>query len=274
MSTTTTREEYQFLKNFLYEKIGYNLGDDKEYLAETRIGPLAAVFELGSWVELVQELQRTRRSAIQDAICDAMTTNETSFFRDKKPFAHLVSDCIPKLIQEKQASRTIKIWSAACSSGQEPYTIALTLKENFPQLAGWNVQILATDISTTVLERARAGDYSQFEAQRGMPIQLLLKYFDQKGDRWIVKDEIRKLIHFRRFNLLDSFNTLGGPFDIIFMRNVLIYFDSGTKAQIFDKVARTLTPEGFFFLGGTETTLGISDRFVRKQPTTPCFQLR
>jgi chemotaxis protein methyltransferase CheR len=189
-----------------------------------------------------------------------MTTNETLFFRDAKPFEQFKRVVLPALIAGRAAQRAIRIWCAASSSGQEPYSIAMTLREEGAKLAGWKFEILGTDISLEMVERARAGVYSQFEVQRGLPIQLLMKYFKQVEDRWQLDDGIRSMVQFREFNLLNDPRPLG-KFDIVFCRNVLIYFDQPMKTRILERVAELLPHDGVLYLGGAETVLGITDRF-------------
>jgi len=194
-------------------------------------------------------------------IVEAMTTNESFFFRDIKPFDQFKTFVLPQLLRVRAATRSLRIWSAACSSGQEPYSLAMILTEMRAQLAGWRIEIVATDLSTEILDKAQAGLYTQFEVQRGLPIQLLVKYFKQSGDRWQIDEAIRKMVQFRTFNLLDDMGPLG-RFDVVFCRNVLIYFDQPTKSAVLGRVARQLAPDGYLYLGGAETVLGITDRFA------------
>jgi chemotaxis protein methyltransferase CheR len=189
-----------------------------------------------------------------------MTTNESFFFRDIKPFEQFTGFVLPALIKARADKKVIRIWSAACSSGQEPYTLAMLLAEQAAKLAGWRVEILATDLSTEILEKAEAGQYSQFEVQRGLPIQYLVKYFKQQGDRWQIDAGLRGRVKFRTFNLLEDPTSLG-TFDVIFCRNVLIYFDQPTKTTVLSRLHKIMTPDGFLYLGGAETVLGISDKF-------------
>src|SRR6202000_2248576 len=184
-------------------------------------------------------------------VVEAMTTNETFFFRDKIPFDHLRDTILPHLLQARASRRWLRIWSAACSTGQEPYSIAMCLKEKAAQLAGWRIEIVGTDLSQEVLEKSRAGIYSQFEVQRGLPIQLLVKYFAQIGELWQLNSELRGMVQYRQLNLLQDFSSLG-KFDVIFCRNVLIYFDQQTKTQIFDRIARVMEPDGMLMLGAAE----------------------
>jgi chemotaxis protein methyltransferase CheR len=189
-----------------------------------------------------------------------MTTNETFFFRDKIPFDHLRDTILPLMLQSRASRRSLRIWSAACSTGQEPYSIAMCLKEKGAALAGWRIEIVGTDLSQEVLEKSRAGIYSQFEVQRGLPIQLLVKYFTQSGELWQISPEIRGMVQHRQLNLLQDFSHLG-KFDVIFCRNVLIYFDQDTKINVFERLARSLEPDGMLMLGAAESVVGITDAF-------------
>jgi chemotaxis protein methyltransferase CheR len=189
-----------------------------------------------------------------------MTTNESFFFRDIKPFDQFRKFVLPQLLASRQPGRPIRVWSAACSSGQEPYSLAIILREEGAKLAGRRVEIVATDISREMLEKCKAGLYSQFEVQRGLPVQYLVKYFAQMGDKWRIDASLRELIQFREFNLLHDPSALG-TFDVVFCRNVLIYFDNDTKRVVLERVSRLLAPDGFLYLGGAETVLGISDKF-------------
>jgi chemotaxis protein methyltransferase CheR len=190
-----------------------------------------------------------------------MTTNESFFFRDGHPFESFRHEILPRLLASRAARRRIRIWSAACASGQEPYSLAMILADEAVRLAGWQVEIVATDLSTEILERARAGLYSHFEVQRGLPIQYLAKYFEPEGERWRIARPLREAIDFRPFNLLDDAASLGA-FDVVFCRNVLIYFDEATKTRVLEGLARQMPGDGYLILGGAETVLGITDRFV------------
>jgi chemotaxis protein methyltransferase CheR len=193
-------------------------------------------------------------------VVEAMTTNETFFFRDKIPFDHLRETVLPALLQSRAARRSIRIWSAASSTGQEPYSIAMVLKEQAQLLAGWRVEIVATDLSLEVLEKSKSGIYSQFEVQRGLPIQLLVKYFTQTGELWQINSDVRGMVQHRQLNLLQNFSHLG-KFDMIFCRNVLIYFDQETKIDIFERLNQVLEADGMLLLGAAESVVGITDAF-------------
>jgi chemotaxis protein methyltransferase CheR len=189
-----------------------------------------------------------------------MTTNETFFFRDKVPFDHLKATIMPELLRARASRRSLRIWCAASSTGQEPYSIAMCLKELGAALTGWRVEIIATDLSQGVLEKSKAGLFSQFEVQRGLPIQLLVKHFVQTGELWQLNADIRAMVQFRQFNLLQDFAHLGA-FDIIFCRNVLIYFDQDTKTNVFGRLAKVIEPDGFLMLGAAETVVGLTETF-------------
>ena len=251
--------DYEFLRKLLKERSGLDLSADKQYLVESRLLPLARKAGLPGLPELVQKM-KGGAEALTTEVVEAMTTNETFFFRDKIPFDHLREIILPAMLQSRASRRSLRIWSAACSTGQEPYSIAMCLKEKGAALAGWRIEIVGTDLSQEVLEKSRAGIYSQFEVQRGLPIQLLVKYFTQSGELWQISPEIRGMVQHRQLNLLQDFSDLG-KFDVIFCRNVLIYFDQDTKINIFERLARSLEPDGMLMLGAAESVVGITDAF-------------
>jgi chemotaxis protein methyltransferase CheR len=251
--------EYDFLRKLLRDSSGLDLSADKQYLVESRLVPLARRVGVPGISELVQKL-KSGAQALSAEVVEAMTTNETFFFRDKIPFDHLREAVIPALMQARASRRHLRIWCAASSSGQEPYSIAMCLKEFAGPLAGWRVEILATDLSQGVLEKSKAGLFSQFEVQRGLPIQLLVKHFTQVGEMWQLNSDIRAMVQHRRLNLLQDFAHLG-TFDLIFCRNVLIYFDQDTKAGVFERLAKSLQSDGVLALGAAESVVGISDAF-------------
>jgi chemotaxis protein methyltransferase CheR len=251
--------DYEFLRKLLKERSGLDLSADKQYLVESRLIPLARKAGLPGLPELVQKLKGSAE-ALTAEVVEAMTTNETFFFRDKVPFDHLKATILPELLQARAARRSLRIWCAASSTGQEPYSIAMCLKELGAALTGWRVEIIATDLSQGVLEKSRAGLFSQFEVQRGLPIQLLVKHFAQIGELWQLNADIRAMVQFRQLNLLQDFSHLG-VFDIIFCRNVLIYFDQETKTKVFSRLSRMIEPDGFLMLGAAETVVGLTDTF-------------
>lgn len=254
-----TPQDYDFLRKLLKERSGLDLSAEKQYLVESRLIPLARKAGLSGIPDLVQKMKGGGETLTVEVV-EAMTTNETFFFRDKIPFDHLRETVLPAMLQARANRRSLRIWSAACSTGQEPYSIAMCLKERAQELAGWRIEIVATDLSQEVLEKARSGIYSQFEVQRGLPVQLLVKYFTQIGELWQISADIRSMVQHRQLNLLQDFSHLG-KFDVIFCRNVLIYFDQETKANIFSRVAKALEPDGMLMLGAAETVVGISDAF-------------
>ena len=254
-----TPADFELLCRLLKDRSGLVLAADKAYLIESRLLPVVRRRNMKSLDDLVAALRTRPEEEMVRDIVEAMTTNESSFFRDLKPFEQFRDFVLPHIMKARASTRTMRIWSAACSSGQEPYTIAMILNEAKDALAGWQVEIIATDLSTEILEKAQAGVYSQFEVQRGLPIQLLVKYFRQEGERWRIDPGIRNMVRFRCLNLLEDFSPLG-QFDVIFCRNVLIYFDQPTKTMVLDRLAQLLPPDGFLFLGGAETIIGISDK--------------
>lgn len=253
-----TPSDYEYLRKLLKERSGLDLSADKQYLVEGRLVPLARKACLPGIPELVQKM-KAGGEALTAEVVEAMTTNETFFFRDKLPFDYLKDSILPALVQARAARRSIRIWCAACSTGQEPYSIAMVLKE-MPALTGWRTEIVATDLSQAVLEKSKAGIFSQFEVQRGLPIQMLVKHFKQSGDLWQLNADIRGMVQHKQLNLLQDFSHLG-VFDIIFCRNVLIYFDQSTKAAIFERMSRMIEPDGVLALGAAESVVGITDTF-------------
>jgi chemotaxis protein methyltransferase CheR len=252
--------DFEFLAGFLKTSSGLTLTPDKAYLIESRLQPIAAKHGKGDVAGLITALRSLPSGDLRRDIIEAMTTNETSFFRDTKPFDIFKTEVLTKLIAARSTKKSLRIWCAAASSGQEPYSIAIMLKED-QRLAGWKVELVATDIDTTILAKASAGRYSKFEVQRGMPIQLLMKHFTKlNDDTWEVKPEVRSMVQFRQLNLLEDFSSIG-TVDVVFCRNVLIYFDAATKGQVLEKTARRMTDDGYLFLGGAETVLGVSNAF-------------
>ncbi|WP_432830458.1 CheR family methyltransferase [Dactylosporangium sp. CA-092794] len=257
---TLTAQEFAFISGLVRRDAAIVLEAGKEYLVEARLLPLARQSGLPTVSEFVNRAQQRPEPEIHAKIVDALTTNETSFFRDGEPFKQIVDTVLPDLLRRRSASRTIKVWSAASSSGQEPYTLAMVLQDHLP--GGWTFDILGTDISTEMLTRAEAGQYTQLEVNRGLPAPLLVKHFERAGAHWKVAQALRKNVTFRRLNLAAPFPPVG-PFDIVFIRNVLIYFDVQTKRNVLQRVAGALRPDGWLFLGSAETTIGIDDRFER-----------
>jgi len=252
--------DYDYFRKLLKERSGLVLSADKQYLVESRLLPLARRAGLAGLSELAQKLKQRDAEALIVEVVEAMMTNESFFFRDKIPFENFRDTIVPALLAARAAQRRIRIWCAAAATGQEPYSIAMALKEMGQVASGWRVDIIATDLSTEVLEKARAGIYSQFEVQRGLPIQLLVKYFTQIGDSWRIAPEIRAMVQFRPLNLLHDFGHLG-TFDVVLCRNVLIYFDQETKVGVLDRIARVTERDGYLVLGAAETVIGLTETF-------------
>jgi chemotaxis protein methyltransferase CheR len=253
-------EDFDMFCTLLRQRSGLVLTKDKAYLLESRLMPVARKWNLKGLDELAVAVRSKRDEALLKDITEAMTTNESSFFRDQKPFDQFKAVVLPMLLQARAARRHIRIWSAACSSGQEPYSLAMLLNEEGARLAGWKFEIIATDLSGEMVTKARNGIYTQFEVQRGLPITLLVKYFKQVGDKWQINQDIRDKIQYREYNLLTDLSPLG-QFDVIFCRNVLIYFDQPTKGKVLESMARIMSPDGVLYLGGAETVLGITEKF-------------
>jgi chemotaxis protein methyltransferase CheR len=255
-----TVTDFEFICQILRERSGLVLTNDKAYLLESRLLPVARKWKLATFDDLVRTIRTRMDEAVIRDVVEAMTTNESFFFRDTKPFDQFKALVLPAMLKNRASSRTIRIWSAACSSGQEPYSLAMILSEMAAQLNGWKIEIVGTDLSSEILNRAKEGMYSQFEVQRGLPITMLVKYFSQIGDRWQINAKIRGMVQYREFNLLQDPMPLG-RFDVVFCRNVLIYFDQPTKTRVLNSVAKLMPEDGFLFLGGAETVLGITDKF-------------
>ena len=264
--------DFELIAQLLKERSGLALNKEKAYLLESRLNPVARKWNISGFDELAQAIRNKKDEALLVDVTEAMTTNESFFFRDQKPFDQFSEIVLPHLLKARAAKRSFRIWCAACSSGQEPYTLAMLLKEHAAKLAGWRVEILATDLSNEILDKAKEGLYSQFEVQRGLPISLLVKNFAQIGDRWQIDDSLRKMVRFQQFNLLDDFSSLG-KFDVVFCRNVLIYFDTLTKTTVLNGMADLLPPDGFLYLGGAETVLGTTDRFQIMQGQRGIYSL-
>lgn len=253
--------EFELVKNLARTEAGLVLEAGKEYLVESRLQPVARSAGV-SLEELFVKLRGTR-GEIRDKVIDALTTNETTFFRDVEPFEALRQCVFPDLVTRRRPRRALRIWCGAASTGQEPYSVAMLLKEHFPELADWRVSHLATDLSDDVLDRARSGRYSRLEVNRGLPATYLLKYFDKDATEWVLKPAVRQAVTYDRLNLIKPW-PITGPFDLVMLRNVMIYFDTATKRQILEKIRTHLAPDGYLFLGSAETTLGIHDGYERQ----------
>lgn len=253
-------EDFDFISKLVKDRSGLVLTKDKAYLLESRLMPVARKRGLKGLEELAQEMRAKKDAALIQEVVEAMTTNESFFFRDMKPFDLFRDSIMPDVLKTRASQKSLRVWCAAASSGQEPYSLAMILKEMAPKMAGWRIEIVGTDISRDILDKAKKGTYSQFEVQRGLPIQMLLKYFDKKGETWDIKPDIRAMVQYKEYNLLENLAPLG-KFDVVFCRNVLIYFDQETKGRVLGGIASLMPPDGVLFLGGAETVLGVSDRF-------------
>ena len=252
-------EDFAMLADILKQRSGLALSGDKTYLLQSRLTPLARKLGYGTIDELIGDVRANKSEHMLTSITEAMTTNETLFFRDGKPFDILKNFVVPYLLENRPA-KTIKIWCAACSSGQEPYSIAMQMKEIGLKLKDWRLSIMGTDISNEIVDRAKTGLYSQFEVQRGLPVQHLVKYFSQEDEAWRINQELRDMVKYRTANLLEGLSFIGIN-DIVFCRNVLIYFDIETKAQVLERIAKQMPKDGFLFLGTAESVIGITDKF-------------
>lgn len=269
-SPTLSIQNYQFLQEHIYRESGIVLEQGKHYLLEARLGPIVARRQLGTLNDLCALLKATSEVPLHREVVEAMTTNETLFFRDMDVWEGLRTVVVPELLERHAATRILRIWSAAASSGQEAYTLAMLLLEM--GVTGWNIQILGTDLSEQMLERARAGRYSQLEVNRGLPVKHLLKYFTRQGLDWQIKDELRRMVRFEKLDLRHKVQTLG-PFDLVMCRNVLIYFDLETKRRILSAIRGTLYHRGYLVLGSAETTLNLDSSFERKSVGRTTFYL-
>lgn len=257
-------QEFSYIQSLVRERSAIVLEQDKMYLVESRLTPVAREEGLSNLSELVTKLRAKPYNGLHVKVVEAMTTNETSFFRDLHPFNALREKLIPDLIQKRAGVRGINIWCAACSSGQEPFTIAMMLRETFPQLNSWKIDILATDLSLEILGRGKDGRYSQLEVNRGLPVAYLMKYFTKEGMEWRLKDEIRKMVRFAEMNLIGNWPVMP-KMDLVFLRNVLIYFNVETKKSILGRARKVLAPDGGLFLGAAETTFNVDDAYQRNE---------
>lgn len=252
--------EYRFIRDLLLHDAGIELEDGSEDFVAGRLSTVVRETGASSLSEFMARVYGDPRGALRQRIVEACVTHETMFFRDQHPFDALRQTILPAVMDARRSTRTINIWSACCSSGQEPYSLAMLMAEDFPELDGWNVRILATDISRAVLQKARAGTYNSFEMNRGLSAEMRTRYFRPAGTAWQVKDELRRRIEFRELNLVEPWANLPS-FDIVFMRNVLIYIEARARKDILRRVRETLKTDGYLFLGGTEPALDMVDTF-------------
>ena len=253
-------EDIGYIRNFVRSRSAIVL-DNKEYLIETRLETLAATEGFGGLMNLMKALREENEpQTLHRKVLDALTTNETLFFRDVHPFEALRTRVIPELMERNQPARQLRIWSAACSAGQEPLSIAMLLRQHFPQTADWRVELLATDLSDEMLEQARRGCYSQIEVNRGLPANYLVRFFEDRGSHWQAAPEIRRMVRYEPFTLIHPWKERS-PFDLILVRNVMIYFEVDVKREILARLWRSLAPGGYLLLGAAETVAGLSEEF-------------
>ncbi len=261
-NSTLSADALSFVCGLVRDKSAIELEASKSYLIEARLGPLAKEHGFDSTSEFIRGLKEKRQPALEARVTEAMTTNETSFYRDIHPFDALRTTILPELCQNQSTQRSLNIWSAACSTGQELYSIAMLVREHFPELSSWNVHLLGTDLAESVLQRAREACFSQIEVNRGLPAKLLAKYFERDGLNWRLSSEIRSLATFKQLNLIESWPVMP-QMDVVFLRNVLIYFSPEIKKMILGKVRQIMAPHGILFLGAAETTMNLDDSFER-----------
>lgn len=265
--------DFEYFCNLIKDRSGIVLSPEKAYLVENRLAPIARQHEHADVPELLRAIRSSRDETLLREVTDALTTNESFFFRDKKPFDNFRQIMLPHILETRASRRRLRIWCAACSSGQEPYSLAMILKEMGAAFDGWRIEIVATDISHDILDRAKAGVFSQFEVQRGLPAKMLVNYFEKNGDNWAVKQDVKSMVDFKFFNLLETPRTLG-TFDIVFCRNVLIYFDQPTKQTVLDSIASTSEKDAFLVLGAAETMIGLSNAFERHPSVQGLYQIQ
>lgn len=268
MATLTSAldpQSFSYISSLVRRKSAIILEGEKAYLVESRLTPMVRELGLLNISDLVTELQKPGSQGLNQRVVEAMTTNETSFFRDIHPFNALRDKILPGLIQRRSKEKAITIWSNACSSGQEPYTIAMILAEHFPMLKNWKVRLISSDLSNRILDKARLGCFNQTEVNRGLPMNFLLKYFTKDGGKWTIDPSIRNMIEFRELNLVEPFPAILPKMDIVFLRNVLIYFSPESKTEILNKVRAVMHKDSYLFLGGSETTMNLNVGFEREQ---------
>lgn len=269
-----TDSAFAMFQQLLRNRAGFVLEDDKKYLVEMRLAPLLRRFEFVSFDQLTAGMQNGRSPVTEQMVIEALLNGETTFFRDISCFQSLEKTVIPEIVRRRSSSRRMRIWCAAASTGQEPYSLAMMLASSFPELEGWDVRILATDYSAHHLERARAARYTQFEINRGLPARMLVKYFSQEGNEWVVRPEIRRRVDFAPMNLIASWPVME-PVDLMLLRNVMIYWDQTTQRAVLGRVRDVIGTEGFLVLGGAETTYFLDKAFDRYGDNgSCCFVLR
>jgi len=257
-------QTFNYISDLVRSKSAIVLDKGKDYLVESRLVPVALECGFDTLEKLVAELRKSNSQSLVKKVVEAMTTNETSFYRDLHPFQALKATVLPELIERRGKERTLSIWSNACSSGQELYSIAMLIKENFSELASWKLKLIGTDLSSKILERAKSGVFNQTEMNRGLPMQLLLKYFTKDGVQWRIAEEIRNMIDVQALNLIEPFPSSMQKMDVVFLRNVLIYFSPEMKTSILNKVHASLAKDGYLFMGNAETIVNLNVKFEKQ----------
>ncbi len=255
-------QDFEYISTVIRDRSGLVLTKEKTYLLESRLMPLTRNHGVETVDQLITKARGKGMETLINEVVEAMTTNETFFFRDSRPFEEFKNFVLPSLREGRHMQKKIRIWCAACSTGQEPYSLAMILKDAGSEMAGWRNDIVATDLSNEALGKAKVGLYSQFEVQRGLPVKMLMQYFKQVNETWQIDSAIRAMVTFRILNLLKNFDALG-KFDTVFCRNVLIYFDPDTKRRVLDNIRDRMTDDGYLFLGGSETVIGVTEAFKR-----------
>lgn len=261
----TDKASFGYVRDIVAAELGIMLDTGKDYLVESRLLPIAKKEGLESIDALVSQIRSGRAPALKRAVLDAMTTNETTFLRDVTPFEVLRTSVLPALIEARRPRKKLRIWYAASSTGQEPYSVSMILRDHFPELLTWTIEQVGTDVSRNALDRAKAGLYSQLEVNRGLPATMLVKHFKKEGSEWQLSENIRKMVRYEEMNLNGPWPVVNGVYDIVFIRNVMIYFDVEAKKKILGKIYNLLAPDGYMFLGAAETTLNLDERFVRAE---------
>lgn len=269
---TISPNDYIYLTTLIKAKSGISLGEDKAYLINSRFSTLLTKYNSNDISDLIQKIKSNNDSELIKDVIEVMTTNESSFLRDVKPFDYFKNTIIPSILEKSPNKRSFRIWSAACSTGQEPYSIAMTILENV-KWQDFQFEIVATDISEQVLEKAKSAAYSQFEVQRGLPITMLLKYFTKNNDIWYINDKVKNMVRFSYCNLVEDFSQLG-TFDIVFCRNVMIYFDVDTKQKVLNNIAKRLDAHGMLLLGSAESIYGIETGFESFKDIVGIYSLK
>ena len=269
-TTTLTSDAVSYVCTIVRDRAAIELEFSKAYLIEARLSPLAKQHGFASTTDFIQGVRSRRQPELERRLVEAMTTNETSFFRDIHPFEALKKAILPELIRLRASKRALNIWSAACSTGQELFSVAMLIRENFPDLASWNIRLVGTDLSEEVLRRARDAKFSQVEVNRGLPAALLVKYFQRDGMHWYLCPELRAMASFTNLNLIEKWPPLL-LMDVVFLRNVLIYFSPETKKQILHKIRQLMAPNAVLFLGAAETTMGLDSSFERVELNNSVF---